>query len=214
MSSLNILEIVDIEPLEALLLEGGRMKAVDFAQLQPYTQNQVSLFCHKHGIYQIVTTELLDFVRKEIGDMSAIELGAGNGCLGRSLCIPITDNRMQEWPEIKAYYQLTQQPPVQYADDIICIDGNDAINHFKPDVAIATWLTQKWKPWTPTGNAAGVDECLFKGRIKKYIHIGNEKTHGDKEILEKYPFKSYKFPWLISRSMAINQNIIYVFDCQ
>ena len=147
------------------------------------------------------------FVKKEIGDDKAIEIGAGNGCFGRALGIPITDNCMQERADIKAYYTIIGQPTIKYPQDIIRYDGNLALEKLKPEVVIASWVTQQ------SQNPYGVNEKVFYGRLKKYIHVGNEQVHADKEILKLIPVTIHRFDWLISRSLARDKNLIYIFNC-
>lgn len=214
---IKIVEKVDTVEIERALLKDGLMQVVDFATISKFTQNEVTVFCLNNAIYQIITTELLEFVKAEIGDLKAIEIGAGNGCLGRSLGITLTDNHMQRWPAIKAYYDLAQQPTIKYPSDVKEYEALKAIGMFSPQVVVGSWVTQKWKSHFPDSmgsNMYGVDEAAFKGKVQKYILIGNEKTHGDKEILNMFPYKKYQFPWLVSRSMDRANNLIYVFDCK
>ncbi len=205
---------VDIVELEKLMFKDGLMQVVDYAVISKFSQEQISLMCHKHAIYQIITTELLDFVKNEIGEASAIEIGAGNGCLGRALGIPLTDSHMQTRPDIALTYKLMGQPPIVYPADILKYDALEAIEKFKPDVVVAAWVTELWDNKKMSGNYWGVDEIKFKGKVKKYILVGSEKVHGDKNILQAFPVKKYKFDWLVTRSLDKGKNVIYVFDCQ
>ena len=81
---------IDIKPLEDLMLRDGKIIAVPFNSLNKFPQEQISLFCHKHALYQIPTTELIDFIKNEIGCAQVIEIGSGNGCMGRSLGIKMS----------------------------------------------------------------------------------------------------------------------------
>lgn len=214
--NIKIISKVDTFEIERLLIKEGKLQPVSFNVLNKFTQTEISNFCALNGIYQIFTTELIEWLRNEIGDNVAIEIGAGNGCLGRALSIPMYDNFMQTWAEIKGYYQMLGQKTVAYGNDVINADANDIIKNKRPEIVVAAWVTQKWQPHykegVHEGNMFGVDETKFKTRIRKYIHIGNENTHGAKEILGLYPHKAFHFPWLISRSMARDKNVIYVFN--
>lgn len=215
----HIIIDADISHLEKLLLKNGLMIPVDYELIKDEPQENISNFCVQHGIYQIITTQLVDFIRNEIGGQAAIEIGSGNGCLGRALGIPLTDNRMQEWPHIRHYYLLSQQQPINYPRDVQKLDAADAIKKFKPDVVVASWVTQKWKfgmGKNVGANEHGIDETKFKGLIKKYILVGNEDSHGDKDILlfKTFPVITYKFDWLVSRSLSKQKNLIYIFNCQ
>lgn len=203
-----------LKRLEDILLnENGTIRQVSFAELKKFTQNDISVFCWKHAVYQLPTTELIEWLKKEIGDTKAIEIGAGNGCFGRILNIPSTDLMLQKRFDIKRKYMLSGQPLINYGNNVIEMEADKAIEHFKPETVIATWVTQKFSDdWrdTPTGNIDGVNEIGFPKKIKRYIHVGNELTHAQKAILN-LPHKEYKFAWLISRSMHRGNNIIYDF---
>ena len=174
----------------------------------------MSLVCHKHGIYQLPTWELIKFLKDQIGEGPAIEIGSGNGCIGRLLGIPTTDNKMQELPEIKALYEIMKQPTVTYGKDVEHLDGLEAIRKYKPKVVLGCWVTQKWKEGMADGNALGVDEALIfeEESVEKYIFVGNEKTHASKEILDMFPVRKFKHKTLLSRSMDREKNIIYIFN--
>lgn len=63
------------------------------------------------------------------------------------------------------------------------------------------------------GNPYGIyEDQMFKDGIKKYIHVGNEKTHGTKKIFKQRKFKKLKFDWLVSRSVSKSENVIYIFE--
>lgn len=206
----------DTSYLNSLLLRDGTLIPVSYAALKDFSQEDLSAFCVQQGIYQIITHELVGFIQNEIGGATAIEIGAGNGCLGSNLRIPITDNCMQDWQEIKEFYRQLDQPCVKYHPNILRMDAETAIQQFKPSVVVASWVTEKYRPYAISKKSSvyGVDEKEFKGRIEKYIHIGNDAVHGDKEILKIFPVKRIKFPWLISRSPMREHNVIYIFDCR
>lgn len=209
----NVLEESDISELEKVLIgEGGKLNLLPYSLLARFTQNQLSLFCHKHAIYQLPTLELINFIRSQYGNEEALEIGAGNGCIGRSLGIRMVDNKMQEIPEIKAYYAAAGQPVIRYGDDVEHLDAIEGIKKYRPKVVVACWVTQKWKPGMEEGNALGVDEEeIFANGVEKYIHVGNEKTHASKIILNLFPVKKYKHKTILSRSMDRDKNVIYVF---
>jgi hypothetical protein len=214
---MNILDKnINIKHLEDLMIHDGKIVPVPFSMIKDIPQEEISLFCHKHALYQFPTTELIDFIRNEIGGESAIEIGAGNGCIGRSVGIIMTDNMMQTWDDIKKVYSVTGQPTITYGKDVEDIPALDAVERFKPKVVVACWVTHKWHEGMATGNMYGVEEQdMFKLGVGKYIHIGNENHttgHTYKPILNKYPVKKYRFPWLVSRSMQRELNTIYIFN--
>lgn len=209
----SFLELSDISELESIILKDGKIVCLPFAELNRFSQEQISLFCHKHAIYQLPTKELIEFIKSEIGNSSAIEIGSGNGCIGRSLGIRMADNKMQELPEIKLHYEMLRQPVITYGTDVEKLDGIEAIKKYRPKTVVACWVTQKWKPGMKDGNALGVEEeLIFANGVEKYIHVGNEKTHASKVILDKFPHKRYYNEFIISRSMSREENVIYIFQ--
>lgn len=173
--------------------------------------NERRYFMYVHGIYVLPTTELIEWLRTMIVG-AAIEIGAGNGSIARTLGIPITDSRMQESPEIKFIYQMGGLPPIVYHNDIEKLDAIEAVKKYEPDTVIGAFITHKFDPKIGNGNALGVDEIKMLHKIKRrYINIGNKHTHKDKPLL-KIPHTEYQFDWLITRSVDQYQNVIFVFD--
>lgn len=214
MVNMHFLPNHDISSLEKILVKDGAIQPVSFSDIADFPQEVISAFCHAYGIYQIPTTELIDFLSSEIPDSEdAIEIGAGNGCIGRALGIKMTDNKMQLWDNIKEYYKRVHQPIVKYGQDVEEIDANAAVLKYKPKIVVGCWITEKWNPGMTSGNAWGVEEYkMFGDGIQKYIMVGNSKIHGHKKILSTLHVKKYKFPWILSRSLLHeNNNIIYIF---
>jgi hypothetical protein len=204
-----------IKPLEQLLLdESGNLKSVPASSLKNFSTMQFQLFGHKHGIYQIVTHELVDFIGNEIDGDSAIEIGSGNGCLGRTLGIPMTDSWIQATPEVKEFYDDMYQPIVNYREDVEKLEANDAIDKYKPDVVVGAWVSQLKTPTNEVGSPFGVDEVAFIGKVRKYILVGNLDSHAEKDILKITRNRSYTVDWLYSRSAAPMKNRIWIIDCE
>ena len=209
----TILEAADISYLEHILVGAdGYMNTIPFAAVRGIPQNDISLFCHAHAIYQIITDELVEFVGNEIGELSAIEIGAGNGCLGRALGIPLTDSKIQEEAQLKRFYKEIGQPPICYPPDVKKLDALDAVKILKAEAAVGSWVTHKYKSHLRDGFFGGVDEMVLSKRLKKYIFIGNAQTHKNKEMLRFCKPVEYRFEWLVSRSVNRSENIIWVFN--
>jgi hypothetical protein len=203
----------NIQPIEELFFRDGKIIPVPFSEVNKFPQEALSLFCVKHALYQLPTEELILFLKENIDPANSIEIGSGNGCIGRALGIKMTDNYMQTWPDIIATYAVMRQPVIQYGEDVEEINGNEAVRKYEPSTIVACWLTEKWYEGMNEGNMHGVDEYdLFRDGVKKYIHVGNEKTHGRKRILKDIKHKKYKFPWLVTRSMHREDNMIYIFE--
>lgn len=196
------------------LFDYPNIKPVPAATLAKIPQNDISLWCWKRGLYQVPTIELIDFLKAEIGEpASCIEIGAGAGHIGRQLGIRMTDNMMQDWPEIKLHYKAANQPTVNYGRDVENIPAKRAINKHLPKTVLACWVTEKWVNGRKDGSMHGVDEELMLSRppVEKYILVGNQLTHGGKAILKTIPYQVLQFDWLYSRSMEKSQNAIWTF---
>lgn len=196
---------------EGALDDRGHIQILPTAFWQQFNQAEIGAFCVRQGLYCIPTVELVEWLRDRIGGRNAIEIGSGNGVMAAALDIPATDNKMQEWPDIKAHYDAIKQTPVPYGKHVKEMDARSAINFFRPEVVVAAWVTHKWnerESWRE-GNKYGVDE----GRIiqrKTYIHIGNRYVHRFKPILD-VAHEEHEFPWLVSRAMNGEPNFIAVW---
>lgn len=216
MSPAQILQKLDITELENLVFKNGLIKPVPAADLNRIGQQRISLFCHKHAVYQMPTTELIDFLKAEmIG--TTIEVGAGNGCIGRALGITMTDNYSQTWHGIKEYYRVLKQPTISYGHDVEQMDGNEAVIKYGPQTVIGCWVTQRFQSYMTEGKANACvygpeEELFFQHGVKKYIMVGNELSHGDKEIFKKRKVRKVNPGWLYSRSMDAQKNVIYIIE--
>lgn len=206
------IEKCDLTDLESQVLDGEKKLIIKpYSFWKDRNLNERRYFMYVHGIYVLPTTELIEWLKLNIIG-TAIEIGAGNGSIARTLGIPITDSRMQESPEIKFIYQMGGQPPIVYHDDIEKLDAIEAVKKYEPDTVIGAFITHKFDPKIGNGNALGVDEIKMMQKIKRrYINIGNKHTHKDKPLL-KIPHTEYQFDWLITRSIDQYQNVIFVFD--
>src|SRR5271170_675184 len=81
-----------------------RLKLLSYKEYDKIDRIALKLFCHATGRYGLPTIELVEYLKELIGGRSAIEIGAGNGDLGRHLGIPMTDSRLQEDPVIRERY--------------------------------------------------------------------------------------------------------------
>lgn len=209
----QILPNQSVSYLDEILLHKGLLKVVPAATLAKIPQVHLSLYGHINGFYCFPTIELAEWLKSNFDLENTIEIGAGHGALARHLNIPATDSKFMDNPEVRLLYQLMRQPITQYPKDIICLDAVAAIKKYKPKTVIGCWVTHKYMEDEPEreGNVHGIDEPWILKHVEKYIIIGNEKTHAKKKILE-LPHKSYKFPWLFSRSAEPFKNVIYVWE--
>lgn len=95
----------DLTELNKLLMRDGKLNVLPYDEIKKIPRNDLLYFMAEHGVHTLPTVELIEWLRSEIGIHSAIEIGAGNGAIGRKLSIPITDSRIQEDELIKVYYR-------------------------------------------------------------------------------------------------------------
>lgn len=220
MRSLNdlgtqILQNVDrnlMEKLEAEALEDGKLKILPFSFWDGIDENLRNVFLLNHGIYVLPTTELIDWLKQYIVG-SAIEIGAGNGSIGRALGIPVTDLKIQERDDIKMQYMLMKQPVIKYPDDVEKIGAIQAIKKYNPDTVIGAFITPRYSVKHEGGiQSYGIMEDRVLEMTKRYINIGNRVTHKDKPIRKQFAHEEFYYPWLITRSNHQGSNRIWMFD--
>lgn len=195
-----------------LLRSNGLVRAVDSKELEEIPSEELSIWCSVHAIYQIVTTELVDWLANFIGGRSAIEICSGNAGIGRELHIPCTDSCLQQIAEVKVLFhamgQTTVCPPLYVEKQ----DANAAVLQLNPEVVVGAFVTQRWLTNADTlASIYGPLEEEWVDSGKTYVHIGNDKVHGTKRILDK-PHRKYRFPWLYSRVQDKAKNAIWVWN--
>ena len=200
----------NINDLEETVMKGDRVLAMPLDFYQQFERNKLLFFMHQKGLYTLPTTQLIDWLSSNIIG-KAIEIACGNGAIGRALGIPLTDNRMQEWPQIQLLYLMQGQKTVTYPKDVEALEGMEAVIKYRPDTVIGSFVTEKFQPGiSKQGNVFGVDEVLLLTKVRRYINIGNLNTHHGKPI---YALKhaSYNFDWLITRAKDQSLNRIFVW---
>ena len=122
--------------LPSLLDDNNLLKLLDAKAYDAISPDALRLWCNRYARYGLPTIELIEWLRKRIAGRDAIEIGSGTGDLAHHLGIPATDNRMQEWPEIKSNYEMMGQPVIKYPDFVQKLDALDAVKQYKPDIVI------------------------------------------------------------------------------
>jgi hypothetical protein len=183
------------------LFVGKELIIKPHSYFKDYSRSAIRYFLHLNGIYCLPTQELIDFLKHEIGENSAIEIGAGVGAIGKALNIPTTDSRLQERDDIKFTYAMMMQPVIKYPDHVEKLEAVEAVNKYKPQVVLGAYITNKWIEEKKIGNFWGVDEPLLLKKIKQYIHIGDLSTHSYKPLMQvrHVTYSKYHVPWLIIR---------------
>lgn len=114
----------------------GYINAVPFTEISKFPIELIRAYAWQCGMYGIITTELLEAFKIEIGNGQALEIGAGLGTLGRGLGLQMYDNKIQSEPEVAAYYRIMGQPTINYPTDVNKLDGLEAIKRYKPEVLL------------------------------------------------------------------------------
>ena len=197
---------------EVLLDHDERVRMLPASEYAKFPKHHIQLWCVRNARYGLPTTELVEWLKSEIGGRSAIEVGAGNGDLGRLLGIPMSDNYCQRLPQVIAYYKAIRQEPTNPPKDVAFADAVAAVKAIAPSVVVGSWITHKFNGDPQLGgNDYGPAEEEMLDHVSTYIHVGNEGVHGMKPLLAR-PHRSLKFPWIVSRASDQSKNIIYVWD--
>lgn len=205
---------VDVSYLDDVLLNGKRLKLLESRVYDSIPHDHLRLWCHKNARYGLPTKEVIDFISKKIAGRCAIEIGSGYGDLGFHLGIPLTDSRLQEDPLIKAYYDSIKHPVIEYPDDVEKLEAMDAVHKYKPEVVVASWVTEWIDPDAypdRPGSVFGVKETILLDHVGTYLLVGNLSVHGKKKILEK-DHDVFEFPHIRSKSVNSDSERIWIFS--
>jgi hypothetical protein len=211
----KVLQDTDVSYLDRVLLKrDGSFAALPASTVKAYPHEHVQIWCHKKARYNIPTEEQILFLKTEIGERSAIEIGAGMGDLGGLLGIPMTDSYIQTTVEMQLYYKSLGQPTITPPPTVEKLDAVQAITKYKPQVVVASWVTQLYRDGDSENNVgaciSGVDEEWTLDHCDTYIFIGNEAVHKDKRIL-KHLHRTCKPHWLVSRAYDQSKNVIWIW---
>jgi len=169
------------------------------------------IWAHQNGRYGVPTAELVGWLRWIIGNRFAIEIGAGSGDLSLHLGTLATDSYMQSDPAMQAVYEMMGQPTIRYGRWVEKLSALDAAAKYKPDVVVASWVTQLYKGDGSVGACAhGVDEDELLDTGVTYILIGNQNVHGDKRIMKR-PHVEHKLPFLRSRAKEPEKDRVWIW---
>jgi hypothetical protein len=187
--------------------EDGLVKLLPAAFYKQLNHNHLMIWCARHALYVVPTVELVEWLKPFD---NAIEICAGNACIGRFLGIPSTDNYSQCIPEISAYYKYLGMVPTNPPKFVEKIDANAAIDKYAPKTVIGCFVTQRHIEGEAEGNMHGpIEEEIINKAT--YIHIGNSHTHNTKRILSM-PHFTYNFPWIVTRSINPDKNVIWLWN--
>lgn len=208
--NINVHRTRDLAP--DVLTPDGQLKVMPAEYWRATTLDERVLFATVYGYYSFPTVELVQYVSSLIDGRTAIEIGAGHGGFAKALGIPATDNRMQTHPAFRLYYALHGQPTVRYGRNVIECSGNQAVRQFRPQVAVACWVTHRFDPNEPEreGNPVGLDEGDIIANVQSYIFVGNEEVHRNKPIWNLRHRIEYP-PFLFSRATTAARDFVAVW---
>ncbi|WP_455233129.1 hypothetical protein [Geopseudomonas aromaticivorans] len=198
--------------------DGKHLKVMPAAFYRQFGQKELTLFCLGSGLYCLPTFELLDVLNGLILEASptrnVIEVGAGNGAIGRGLGILSTDSLQQNDPVFAQVYAAMGQPVVVYGDNVRALDANTAVEQLRPEVALGAWVTHRYEAERGDlgGNMSGIDEGDLLQRVRRYVVVGNHAIHGMKPIMSRVS-RVIEGDYLFSRSLQhAHRNAIFVWD--
>lgn len=210
---LTILDTNKVTDISGFLLRtDGKIRLIPYEEYNGFSWEDFRYFCHLYARYGIPTIELIDFLKKIIGNRVAIEIGAGSGDLGYHLGIHMTDSKLQEDPVIKETFEMNGQPTIKYPDDVEKIEALDAVIKYKPQVVVASWVTT-FSPFLTNYSSSpyGIKEKEILDLIDTYILVGHLNIHGDKPIMNML-HREINEPFILSRSSYRTKNRIFIWD--
>lgn len=194
---------------QELLGEDGRIKLMPSSAYKKILPLHLAIWCMQTARYCIPTIETIDWLKSRIGDRSCVEIGSGNGDLSHYLGIQGSDSYIQQRPDIQAYYRTLRQKPTSPPVDILRENANDLVRRIKPQVVIGAWITHRYVGGTIGSMYGPVEEDIIQD-VECYIHIGNQRVHGEKTAL-RLPHQSFQFDWLVSRTLYPHLNKIWMW---
>jgi hypothetical protein len=177
------------------------------------TPEERALLGHQTALYGLPTLELVQWIKDYIGGRSAIEIGAAHGLLAKALGIPATDNFMQDDPRVQAAYKQMGQRTVTYGAHVEKLSADQAVEKYKPQVVVASWVTNLYKPerHEAGGNVWGVDEDALLDSVDAYVFVGNHSAHNGKSIWSR-PHRFVEQNFVFSRSMRPQDDFLCVWE--
>lgn len=186
---------------DEVLDDRGRIQVLPAEFWAATTMQERAMFGHLNGIYGFPTFELVEWLEQQIGQQSAIEIGAGHGVLAEALGIPATDSFQQQEAKYALIYAASGQKTVPYGPNVVEMHASRAVRRYKPDVVIGSWVTHKYDPLRHSagGNEVGIDFRDILLNCKKLILIGNTMVHRNIGLWDR-DVELLTPDWIYSRS--------------
>lgn len=203
-----------VEYLDSILYDraGGTLKSLPADVYERIDPEHLIAWCCFNAIYVLPTTELIAWLRNQIGNEPAMEIGAGKSCLGRHLGIRMVDNKSQEWDYVRQHCKNTRQQWIEYPGDVELMSANVAYQKYRPRVIIGGYITPLGTPAIQPSSPFGPMEREWLREGVKYIHVGNIATHGKKYINNEFKHRILAPKWLKTRAFEPELNRIWVYN--
>ena len=217
--------VEQLQELDSQLMNNGTPVVQEAEFFSRYDNEILRMFMNLVGVYVWPTVELIEFLKVEIGNANAIEIGSGNGVIAKELGIKATDNYLQSTRYIPpndnmrvahrqmlSAYDRTGAALPPYGENVLQYEAIDAVRKFKPEVVLGCYVTHKWKPGLQNGNMFGIDEnaILQRSHVNKYIVVGNRVVHKDKPILG-LKHREIELPGLVVRAAQPAENRVFIW---
>lgn len=161
------------------------------------------------GLYVWPTVELYEFFNKNIQNQTTVlELGAGNGVLGKKLGWNSTDNFSQsdkfnprnEKEKINHEIALMQLrthniAPVNYGDNVINIDAYDAVRKYNANTAVGLYITDV----TQNEFTINLLDVFMNDNTETFYLVGNMETHYKKSPIFELKHEVIEIEGLVVR---------------
>jgi hypothetical protein len=210
-----------IDYLDDFLLDDrGLLKVVSAHILHAFPILHLLQWANQRGVFHFITSEMIQWLKAEIGDRKAIEICAGHGTISRALGIIGIDSRVHESKKFRELLKDKYGPAadswaVTHAPrDIKKYEASEAVRIFRPQVVVGAFVSQKGKDYdSRRGNISfeyGVNEREIVKKVETYIHFGNKSTHAGKFIYD-LPHEELSFPWLVNRAFDQSLNRVWIW---
>lgn len=232
-----------LEIVESLKGSDGRIYPIPYMYIKDDTLDTLNYVMQALGLYTFPTFELCEWLESQIDDNpeyephSAIEICGGTGWIGRQLRIPTTDVKNMENPEVQKIMLDSMSIPTIYANDVETLEASEAVNKYKPEIVIGSYVTSRQlvdkidrkKAMTvgiklPYGGVmkqnlmdlvrkevkVGVDVQSICRKVYKVILVCNMRVHKNESYMS-LPHQTLSFPWLVTRG-DVSQARILVFE--
>lgn len=192
------------------LMRGREMLVRPASEWQAFSWSEQRLLLHETATFVAPTEELVDFLDREIGEDSAVEICCGNGWIGRELDLKLTDSKAHEKKEVRMMYRMCNNPVIHYPADVLKMEAQRAVTIYHPHTVLACYPAFRWEDDRQIGSDYGVDFHQLLKRVKKIIIVGNDHVHGGFSFMD-IPHQEIHIDGMITRSEDRSADRIYIF---